>query len=415
MAKGGALPLLGGAEPLSVSKLCAQLKRTLEGLGQVCVQGELSGGKLYGSGHFYVSLKDDGGVIPCTMWRDAVAVHMAQYSSQFGGRMPPDGTLVVAYGRATYYGPSGKAQLVIESLEPAGLGALMQRLEALKAKLAAEGLFDAARKKTLPFLPAKIGIITSPSGAVFADMLHRIEARCPRQVVLWPVAVQGPTAALEVAAAVQGFNALPKHQQPDVLIVARGGGSFEDLMAFNDEAVVRAVAASVIPVLSGVGHEPDITLCDFAADVRAPTPTAAAEMAVPVRADILASLAMYNSRLATLMDSLLNRYTERLTYLGRLLPQPTKLLENAVQRLDEVHERLLRSLPTQLVNYDNSLEHTSRMLAALNPALPLKRGYVWITDANGTVITSAHTPEVYVKLRFADGERAATLKENADA
>ncbi len=409
MAK--ALPLFDGQEPLSVTRLCAQLKRTLEGMGGVSVQGELSGGKLYASGHFYVSLKDEGGVVSAVMWRDAVAVHMAQYAAQFGGRMPPDGTQVIAHGRVTYYGPSGRAQLMIESLEPAGLGALMQRLEALKAKLAAEGLFDASRKKEIPFLPERIGIITSPSGAVFSDMMHRIAARCPRKVVLWPVAVQGVTAAAEVAAAVRGFNALPGARRPDVLIVARGGGSFEDLMAFNDEALVRAVAASAIPVISGVGHEPDVTLCDFAADVRAPTPTAAAEMAVPVRDALLARLAEHRQRLTGSMGQRITQLRERLGYVARLLPQPARLLEQARQRLDELHQRMQDGLPAQLISLTERLEQTGRMLAALNPALPLERGYAWVRGVDGTVVTSARTAQREVVLQFADGERRATLGE----
>src|SRR5262252_3602615 len=262
----------------TVSELSSALKRTVEdAYGYVRVRGEVSGFKgASPSGHVYFRLKDDKAVIEAVIWK-------REYARM---RMPPqEGLEVVVTGRLTTFSGSSKYQIVIETLEPAGLGALMALLEERKKKLAAEGLFDPARKQLLPFLPDVIGVVTSPTGAVIRDILHRLEDRFPRHVLVWPVRVQGDNSAAEVAAAIQGFNMLPEHglPRPDLIIVARGGGSLEDLWSFNEEIVVRAAAASMIPLISAVGHETDVTLIDFAADRRAPTPTAAAEIAVPVR------------------------------------------------------------------------------------------------------------------------------------
>src|SRR5262249_6361509 len=262
----------------TVSEISAAVKRTLEGtFERVRVRGEVSKPNYHGSGHPYLSLKDENAVIDACAWRATV------------GRLKlrlEHGMEVIVTGRVTSYPGSSKYQIVIESVELAGEGALLKMLEDRKKKLASEGLFDAARKKPLPFLPEVIGVITSPTGAVIRDILHRIEERFPRRVILWPVVVQGENAAAQIASAIAGFNAIEEGSavpRPDVLIVARGGGSLEDLMAFNEEVVVRAAAASRIPLISAVGHETDTTLIDFASDLRAPTPTAAAEMAVPVR------------------------------------------------------------------------------------------------------------------------------------
>lgn len=324
----------------TVSELSGALKTTVEErFGHVRVRGELSGVKLHGrSGHLYGSLKDEKAVLDIVCWRGTV---------QRLAFKPEDGLEVVATGRLTTYAARSKYQLVIERLEPAGVGALMALLEERKRKLAAEGLFDAARKRPIPFLPAVIGVITSPTGAVIRDILHRLGERFPRRVLLWPVLVQGEGAAEQVAAAVTGFNELAaagRLPRPDVLIVARGGGSIEDLWPFNEEAVVRAVAASRIPVVSAVGHETDTTLIDLAADRRAPTPTAAAEMVVPVRRELLERVADLGGRLDRALWRQAERAREQLRQLYRHLARPQDLLAAPRQRLDELDERLPRAL-----------------------------------------------------------------------
>jgi exodeoxyribonuclease VII large subunit len=258
---------------------------------------------------------------------------------------------VICEGRLTTYGGRSKYQIVVEAVELAGEGALLKLLEERRKKLAAEGLFDEARKKKLPFLPEVIGVITSPTGAVIRDILHRLADRFPRRVLLWPVAVQGEAAAAQVAAAIAGFNAIApggRVPRPNLLIVARGGGSLEDLMAFNEETPVRAAAASEIPLISAVGHETDVTLMDHAADVRAPTPTAAAEMAVPVRADLRAGVFDSARRMVTAMRRGLENRRERVAGLARGLPEPKRLLEHTAQRLDDRAERLALALTARL-------------------------------------------------------------------
>ena len=323
----------------TVSELAAALKRTLEdGYGYIRVRGEISGFKKHSSGHCYFALKDDAACLDAVCWR-STALRLSF--------KPQDGLEVVATGRITTYPSRSKYQLIVDRLAPAGIGALMALLEQRKKQLAAEGLFDVARKQRLPFLPEVIGIVTSPSGAVIRDILHRLAERFPRRVLLWPVAVQGEFAAEQVAAAIAGFNALPETgpvPRPDVLIVARGGGSLEDLWAFNEEIVVRAAAASRIPLISAVGHETDTTLIDHAADRRAPTPTAAAELVVPVRAELAHRLAQLDHRMFHGMQRDLRQLQHRLVGLARGLPDPLVLLGHAAQRLDEMAERLPHAL-----------------------------------------------------------------------
>ena len=275
----------------SVSDLAGQVKRSIEAqFGMVRVRGELSQFRRQASGHWYGRLKDDRAVLELAMWKGVAAGLTFR---------PEDGLEVVATGKLTTYPGGSRYQLIIERLEPAGVGALLAMIEARRLKLAGEGLFDAARKRPLPFLPGVIGVVTSPTGAVIRDILHRLADRFPRRVLLWPVAVQGDAAAGQVAAAIAGFNALGPGgaiPRPDIIIVARGGGSIEDLAAFNEEIVVRAAAASAIPLISAVGHETDTTLIDYAADWRAPTPSAAAERAVPVRVDLVATVSGLASR-----------------------------------------------------------------------------------------------------------------------
>src|SRR6185437_11877029 len=287
-------PLRPNLPEYTVSELSAALKRTVEqGFSYVRVRGEVSGFKRHSSGHCYFALKDADAVLDAVCWR-GTAMKLAV--------KPEDGMEVLCVGRLTTYPGRSKYQIVVESVELAGIGALLKLLEERRQRLAAEGLFAEERKKRLPFLPDVIGVVTSPTGAVIRDILHRLNDRFPRRVLLWPVAVQGEGAAQQVAAAIAGFNKLMPDgpvRRPDLLIVARGGGSLEDLMAFNEEVVVRAAAASAIPLISAVGHETDTTLIDYASDRRAPTPSAAAEMAVPVRLDLLAELDGKAMRLVT--------------------------------------------------------------------------------------------------------------------
>jgi exodeoxyribonuclease VII large subunit len=350
----------------SVSELSAALKRTVEDeFGHVRVRGEISGYRgPHSSGHSYFALKDESARIDAVIWKGVA------------GRMrfkPEEGMEVIATGRLTTYPGRSNYQIVIESLEPAGVGALMALLEERKKKLAAEGLFDEARKQLIPYLPEVIGVVTSPTGAVIRDILHRLADRFPRNVLVWPVRVQGDGAAEEVAAAIRGFNAMAedgKLRRPDLIIVARGGGSIEDLWSFNEEIVLRAAADSMIPLISAVGHETDVTLIDFASDVRAPTPTAAAEMAVPVRSDLLAEVsALGHRQTGAWLRGIEARRTE-LRAAARALQRPEQLLEARRQTLDNLAERLPQSLRA------NSGLHQlrfSRVAARLTPqALSLR-------------------------------------------
>ncbi|WP_213742690.1 exodeoxyribonuclease VII large subunit [Bradyrhizobium sp. dw_411] len=328
------------APEFTVSELSSALKRTVEdAYGHVRVRGEITGFRgPHSSGHCYFALKDESAKIEAVIWK---GVH---------GRMrfkPQEGLEVIATGKLTTYPGSSKYQIVIEAIEPAGIGALMALMEERKRKLAAEGLFDEARKQLLPWLPEVIGVVTSPTGAVIRDILHRLEDRFPRRVLVWPVRVQGEGSAEQIAAAIRGFNALPeggKIPRPDLLIVARGGGSLEDLWSFNEEIVVRAAAESMIPLISAVGHETDITLIDFAADKRAPTPTAAAEMAVPVRSELLVEVAGLARRTMVCWARGQEARRNELRAAARALPGLSELLGIPRQRLDSTSSALPRGL-----------------------------------------------------------------------
>ena len=338
MTEAGGTAADGSNRPVfTVGELSQALKRVVEGeFAWVSVRGEVSGFKRAASGHLYFSLKDADAVLDAVCWR-GVAGRL--------GIAPEDGLEVVATGKISTYPGRSRYQIVVERLELSGAGALLALLEARKKALAAEGLFDEARKRALPYLPETVGVVTSPTGAVIRDILHRIEDRFPRRVLVWPVTVQGAGAAEEIAAAIEGFNRLDAGgpiPQPDVLIVARGGGSLEDLWAFNEEVVVRAAAASEIPVISAVGHETDVTLIDLAADRRAPTPTAAAEMAVPVRADLLERTQSLEHRLSASLRRQIAERRARIDGLGRGLPAARDRLATAGQRLDDWSERLAR-------------------------------------------------------------------------
>ncbi len=349
----------GNLREYTVSEISAALKRTVEGeYGRVRVRGEISGFKRAASGHLYFILKDENAVLDSVCWKGTAARLSLD---------PEDGMEVICEGRLTTYGGRSKYQIVVEAVELAGEGALLKLLEERRKKLAAEGLFDEVSKKDLPFLPVVIGVVTSPTGAVIRDILHRLTDRFPRRVLLWPVAVQGETAAAAVATAIAGFDAIApggKVPRPDLLIVARGGGSLEDLMAFNEEAPVRAAAACAIPLISAVGHETDVTLMDHAADVRAPTPTAAAEMAVPVRAELMAGVLDSARRMVTAMGRGLENRRQRVAGLARGLPEPKRLLEHTAQRLDERAERLTLALTVRLSHGWADLDRLSAGLRA---------------------------------------------------
>ncbi len=329
----------GNAPELSVSEISGAIRKTLEGeFGHVRVRGEVGRVVLARTGHLYFDLKDDRSVLAAVSWKGQAA----RLSYQ-----PEEGMEVIATGKITAYGPQSKYQLNVEDVVPAGAGALMAMLEKRKAALAAEGLFAPERKKPIPFLPEVVGVVTSPTGAVIRDILHRLRDRFPRKVLIWPVAVQGQACAPEVARAIEGFNrltpggALPR---PDLIIVARGGGSIEDLWGFNEEIVVRAAAASQIPLISAVGHETDTTLIDYASDYRAPTPTAAAERAVPVRAELLAQIEAQGARLRHGAAQMVSLRRQRLGDLARALPRQEDLLATPRQRLDHLAERLPAAL-----------------------------------------------------------------------
>ena len=432
---------------LSITEISALLKRTVEDrFGFVRVRGELSGVKRAASGHLYLSLKDEGARLDGVMWKGSVARL---------GFQPEDGLEVIATGKLTTYPGRSNYQIVIERMEIAGEGALLALLAKTKARLEAEGLFDPRRKRRLPYLPRVIGVVTSPTGAVIRDILHRLADRFPSHVILWPVLVQGQGAAEQVAAAVRGFSALAPGgpvARPDVLIVGRGGGSIEDLWAFNEEVVVRAIAESTIPVISAVGHETDTTLADFAADLRAPTPTAAAEMAVPVREELIAAVAEagLRARRAVTRPVVLGR--ERLEARAQRLPSPQDLIAAKAQALDDANERLRRglggvaqqagvrlqraagrlSLPLLSARLDRArdrldaqrlspailaarhsadrqrLDAITRVMASLNPDNVLARGYVRVTGADGrTLVGQAQAAqESALTLHFRDGTLA---------
>jgi exodeoxyribonuclease VII large subunit len=431
----------------SVSDIAGAIKQTLEGaFGRVRVRGEITELRAYASGHVYFALKDESAKIRAIIWR-GVASRV--------GLKPENGVEVIATGKITSYPERSEYQLIIERLEYAGAGALLARIEALKVKLQAEGLFAPERKRAIPLLPRIIGVVTSAQGAVLQDIKTTIARRFPRPILLWPVAVQGEAAAAQIAAAIAGFSALPETgmiPRPDVLIVARGGGSLEDLMAFNDEAVLRAVANCSIPVISAVGHETDTTLIDFVSDRRAPTPTAAAEMAVPPRLELLADIAQKSARLTGALSNIATNARARLDRASGKLPDLPSLIGAARQRLDDRAERLTLALPNYAAARRNALERLASRLIhpreylgrqrhnlellqhRLETPLParlresrlklenlatrlnsvsyesvLQRGFVLVTTPKGMPLLDAAkiTPGATLNLKFHDGEVAA--------
>jgi len=332
-------PTETNAPAYSVSELAFALKRTIEdAYGFVRLRGELSKVTFHGNGHVYLDLKDEKACISGVIWKTQV---------RGLGVRPETGLEVIVTGRVTTYPGRSQYQIIIETMAPAGVGALLAQLERLKARLAGEGLFEAVRKRPLPSMPTVIGVITSPTGAVIRDILHRITDRWPCRVIVWPVVVQGDQAAAQVRGAIEGFNALRPGgliPRPDLLIVARGGGSVEDLWPFNDEALARAVSAGSIPLISAVGHETDTTLIDFVSDRRAPTPTAAAEMATPVLADLAATLVDYQRRMVTCGGRVVRERRDRLAAASARLPRLPDLLALSTQRLDLASGQLASAL-----------------------------------------------------------------------
>lgn len=440
---------------LSVSELSGQVKRLVEdSFGRVRVRGELGRVSRPASGHVYFDVKDDKAVLAAVMWKGTASKLTMQ---------PEQGLEVIVTGKLTTFAGQSRYQMIVDSMEPAGEGALMALLEARKKQLAAEGLFDEARKADLPFLPQTIGVITSPSGAVIRDILHRLADRFPRHVLVWPVRVQGETCAEEVARAIAGFNALEPDgdiARPDVLIVARGGGSLEDLWGFNEEIVARTAAQSDIPLISAVGHETDTTLIDYVADRRAPTPTAAAEMAVPVRSDLQATMSELDGRLMRAQGRRLERERAHLTGLSRGLPKledilalPTQKLDTLAQRLggalsanNSVHAaRLVKSsarlTPTALMgrvraqadklsgltmrnqrglagrldSAQNRLDSLARQLRLLSHESVLERGFALVLDEAGKPLRDAAQASLgsLLDIRLADAQQISARVEAA--
>lgn len=435
----------------TVSEISNALKRTLEDtFGHVRVRGELGRVSRPASGHVYLDLKDDRAVISGVIWKGTASRMKIQ---------PEQGLEVIATGRITTFPGQSKYQIIIETLEPAGAGALMALLEERRKKLSAEGLFDEDRKRELPYLPKVIGVVTSPTGAVIRDILHRLSDRFPRHVLVWPVRVQGDSSAAEVAAGIRGFNALAPGgdiPRPDLIIVARGGGSLEDLWGFNEEEVVRAAADSAIPLISAVGHETDWTLIDHAADWRAPTPTAAAERAVPVRTEVLAYVADMAARQHRAMSRAMDERRTRITAAGRGLPRPDDLLALARQRFDAASGRLgqslksataasrnrfdrvaarlsvrplqqqimrdretvirlsreaRRNLGTGMDQRRQALSAADKLLRAFSYQAVLERGFALVRDSQGQPVRTAAATEagMGVSIEFADGSADAVI------
>ena len=441
----------GNAKPYSVSELAFALKRTLEdAYGFVRLRGELSKVTFHSNGHVYLTLKDERAAIDGVVWKGSV---------RGLGVRPEQGMEVIVTGKVTTYPSGSRYQIVIETMEPAGVGALLAQLERLKAKLQAEGLFEPTRKRRLPAMPRVVGVITSPTGAVIRDILHRIRDRWPCRVVVWPVVVQGDQAAAQVIAAIEGFNGLEPGgaiARPDVIIVARGGGSVEDLWPFNDERLARAVVASAIPLISAVGHETDTTLIDFVSDRRAPTPTAAAEMVTPVLAELKAATADYQRRLVNCVQRYLEHARSRFTGAARGMPRPADLVGLPSQRFDHAASRLGAALERNASAHERDLTRISARLNAgllqrpqqvradrlgslavrmkpaferglartaerllnldklrlsLNPDGPLTRGFARIHHADGGLARSAADLAAgeAVRMVFVDGERQAVV------
>lgn len=413
----------------TVTELSNEIKRYVEGnFSYVLVRGEIFGAKRADSGHWYLSLKDENAVLSAVCWRGVASSLKVKIE---------DGLEVIATGKITTFSGKSSYQLVIESLEPAGQGALLKLLEERKQQFIKEGLFDASHKKPIPFLPETIGVVSSASGAVIRDIIHRIRDRFPSYILLWPTPVQGEGAAEKVAAAIRGFNDLPKGgkiRRPDVIIVARGGGSLEDLWPFNEEIVIRAVYDSEIPIISAVGHETDTMLIDYVSDKRAPTPTGAAEFAVPVKSELVVNVNILDNRMKNAMRRSLEEYKNKIEGLGRGIPNLQQILNENMQKLDYRWERLLNAVKNVVMQKKNALalaeikpvyintmveKYTERLqglthrLEGVSVESVLKRGFAWVKDSQGKTIYGKHSAEQEQELtiRFADGEIKSYLRE----
>ena len=422
------LDLLSEKKEYSVSEISFAIKQLVEtAFTSVRVKGEIFGAKRADSGHWYLSLKDENSILSAVCWRGvagSLAVKIA------------DGVEVVATGRITTFNGRSSYQLVIEQLEIAGQGALLKLLEERKQKFLAEGLFDSNHKKKIPYLPQTIGVVTSPTGAVIRDIIHRIRDRFPVKIVVWPTPVQGVDAADKIAAAIRGFNHLDKTSAlcPDVIIVARGGGSLEDLWAFNEENVVRAVYESQIPIISAVGHETDTMLIDYVSDLRAPTPTGAAEFAVPVKTDLYHGLQTTDLRLKNTIFRLINELSQYVDALGRSIPSLEQILHENQQKLDDRSERLNLAFANVLKDKNNQLRFTNLKplyvtniweskkeylknlafrLESVSIESVLKRGFAWVSDSQFKTIYTTNKAKRCEKLhiRFADGIVKARVTE----
>lgn len=406
----------------SVSEISFEIKRFVEStFNRVRVRGEIFGAKRADSGHYYLSLKDDNAIISAVCWK-GVAAHLLT--------KPEDGLEVIATGKITTFPGKSSYQLVIEQMEVAGEGALLKLLEERKKKFAEEGLFDAIHKKKIPYLPSCIGVVTSPTGAVIRDIIHRIKDRFPTPILLWPTTVQGEGSAEKIAEAIRGFNALPINgsiKRPDVIIVARGGGSLEDLWSFNEEVVIRAVFESQIPIISAVGHETDTMLIDYVADLRAPTPTGAAEFAVPVRTELISRISTDQSRLLSGMLRFLEERKNKLEGLSRGIPNLAQILLENQQKLDDRIERLQLSFKNLLDNKKNqiaqmsvrpyyiqnifekkqdNLKNLGLRLESVSIDSVLKRGFAWVRNNKQQTIYNIEQAKKSssLEINFIDGK-----------
>ncbi len=409
-------------EPKTITEISNEIKRFVEGnFNHVLIRGEIFGSKRADSGHWYLSLKDENAVLAAVCWRGVASGLKVKIE---------DGLEVIATGKITTFAGKSSYQLVIESLEPAGQGALLKLLEERKQQFIKEGLFDAAHKKKIPFLPETIGVVSSASGAVIRDIIHRIRDRFPSHVILWPTPVQGEGAAEKVAAAIRGFNGLTLNssvKRPDVIIVARGGGSLEDLWPFNEEVVIRAVYDSEIPIISAVGHETDTMLIDYVSDKRAPTPTGAAEFAVPVKNELQTGLNILDNRMRNAVRRCLDEYKIKIEGLGRGIPNLCQLLNENAQKLDYRLERLYIAMKNlllqkknqlavaevkpvyvnnQIKNYQERLQGLGCRLESVSVESVLKRGFAWVKGDNDQTVYNLHDAEKQrnLTIRFVDGE-----------
>ena len=380
---------------LSVTEISLSLKSCVEQVfSDIRVKGEVVGVKKAPSGHIYFSLKDNESVLSAVCWRGRDKTTLAALE---------DGLEIICYGKLSTYPGRSNYQMIVDRAEPAGIGALLKLLAERKEKLTKEGLFDQTRKKKIPYLPDVIGVVTSPSGAVIRDIMHRLNDRFPRQVYLWPVLVQGEGASDQISAAIKGFNKIPPEglvlkngktiKRPDVLIVARGGGSFEDLWCFNEENVVRATAESNIPIISAVGHETDTTLIDFASDLRAPTPTGAAEKAVPVRDELITTLKHYSTRNIEALFRFVNEKLLKLETLSRSMPKLNEVINRFLEKLDDQTERLSNSIKTYYTTIENKLSFLSKLLTSYSYTEVLKRGFALVTTSDGQILSSGEKAE----------------------